>query len=592
MASPDRWGPSPGRPRRPARPGRSRPPAGSLTGSRSFAAVAALMLMSPDMALSGDWSYRYDQSWREGGSSRVASHPGFARDVGRGGDRPRDRPACPGRAPSRARARHRLVIRSGRPVRPPRPGAPGGAVHVPYTWDVAAGGSVRLAPQSLLDLVGRALDGVATAAGPLSDDIVAGGISCIYHSIVGLDGAPSVDPRALMGGHHERGRGRRPARSMRPRGDPRRHRGADPCELLAGAHPAAATGRSPPSAPGQGSRTRGGVTHGTGGHEPLDGVGDRVSPTAPPACGAEPLAEPLSLELHDLPPLVDDDEVIVRPTATASRRWPWLAGVYWARRLGRRRVWERRARDRRARDGRPHGRHLRRAPCHRPRRGAASPRRAVRLSARPRRHPWRPAQRGRRDAGVGRSTAPALTGGLERQLAALEPISHDLTVLPYTFGERGPGYHDRARGALVGLHADTDAAAVYRAILESIIGNDARTRRASSSDSSPRDVSSSTPSSRHPAPSRARRPIPVSLRPPDRGPRPLPHPRQLGRRMIAQIQGSQGPRYQGREANPNSFLVGSQSSTASAGDIHRGEVHRQWKPDRAANMENPDHDNK
>ncbi len=41
-------------------------------------------------------------------------------------------------------------------------------------------------------------------------------------------------------------------------------------------------------------------------------------------------------------------------------------------------------------------------------------------------------------------------------------------MLPYAFGERGLGYHDRARGAVVGLHAGTDGAALYRAILESI----------------------------------------------------------------------------------------------------------------------------
>ena len=41
-------------------------------------------------------------------------------------------------------------------------------------------------------------------------------------------------------------------------------------------------------------------------------------------------------------------------------------------------------------------------------------------------------------------------------------------MLPYVFGERGLGYHDRAHGTLAGLHAGTDPAAVYRAILESI----------------------------------------------------------------------------------------------------------------------------
>ena len=57
---------------------------------------------------------------------------------------------------------------------------------------------------------------------------------------------------------------------------------------------------------------------------------------------------------------------------------------------------------------------------------------------------------------------------LEREAAAIEPDAHGLTVLPYTFGERGLGYHDDARGTLVGLAPGTDAAAIYRAIVESI----------------------------------------------------------------------------------------------------------------------------
>jgi sugar (pentulose or hexulose) kinase len=41
-------------------------------------------------------------------------------------------------------------------------------------------------------------------------------------------------------------------------------------------------------------------------------------------------------------------------------------------------------------------------------------------------------------------------------------------VLPYAFGERGLGYHDTARAWLTGLNPGTDAAALYRAIIESI----------------------------------------------------------------------------------------------------------------------------
>jgi gluconokinase len=57
---------------------------------------------------------------------------------------------------------------------------------------------------------------------------------------------------------------------------------------------------------------------------------------------------------------------------------------------------------------------------------------------------------------------------LEQAAAGITADGHGLTVLPYVFGERGLGYHDHARGVLAGLRADTDPAAVYRAVLESI----------------------------------------------------------------------------------------------------------------------------
>ena len=65
----------------------------------------------------------------------------------------------------------------------------GCAVQVPYAWDVAPGGVVRLSHRTLLDLVGLALDEIATFVGSLAREVVAAGISCFYHSILGLDSA-------------------------------------------------------------------------------------------------------------------------------------------------------------------------------------------------------------------------------------------------------------------------------------------------------------------------------------------------------------------------------------------------------------------
>ena len=75
-----------------------------------------------------------------------------------------------------------LHDRHGRTVR-------GSAVQVRYVWDAASDGSVRLPSQALIEVVGRALDEIDATVGALVCDVVAGGISCFIHSIVGLDDA-------------------------------------------------------------------------------------------------------------------------------------------------------------------------------------------------------------------------------------------------------------------------------------------------------------------------------------------------------------------------------------------------------------------
>jgi len=57
---------------------------------------------------------------------------------------------------------------------------------------------------------------------------------------------------------------------------------------------------------------------------------------------------------------------------------------------------------------------------------------------------------------------------LERDARALEPGAHGLVVLPFLAGERGPGYHARARGALDGLRLGTSPAELYLATVEAI----------------------------------------------------------------------------------------------------------------------------
>jgi gluconokinase len=57
---------------------------------------------------------------------------------------------------------------------------------------------------------------------------------------------------------------------------------------------------------------------------------------------------------------------------------------------------------------------------------------------------------------------------LERELAALPPDAHGLTLLPFFAGERSPGYRGDARAALVGWSFGTTPVEMWRATLEAI----------------------------------------------------------------------------------------------------------------------------
>ncbi|MBI4552499.1 MAG: gluconokinase [Candidatus Latescibacteria bacterium] len=55
---------------------------------------------------------------------------------------------------------------------------------------------------------------------------------------------------------------------------------------------------------------------------------------------------------------------------------------------------------------------------------------------------------------------------VERDLAAIEPDTHGLTVLPFWAGERSPGWHGSARATLTGLSLHTTPLHILRAGLE------------------------------------------------------------------------------------------------------------------------------
>ncbi len=57
---------------------------------------------------------------------------------------------------------------------------------------------------------------------------------------------------------------------------------------------------------------------------------------------------------------------------------------------------------------------------------------------------------------------------LERQLRAMQPDSHGLTVLPFFSGERSTGWADYARAAIVGISLSTEPLDILRAMMESV----------------------------------------------------------------------------------------------------------------------------
>jgi gluconokinase len=57
---------------------------------------------------------------------------------------------------------------------------------------------------------------------------------------------------------------------------------------------------------------------------------------------------------------------------------------------------------------------------------------------------------------------------LEEQIAAIEPDSHGLTVLPFWAGERSTGWHSEARGAILGLSSHTQPIDILCAAMESV----------------------------------------------------------------------------------------------------------------------------
>ena len=344
----------------------------------------------------------------------------------------------------------------------------GSAVQVPYSWEVDAGGSVRLSPGVLLDLVGQALDQVVGVAGPLAAEVVSAGVSCFLHSIAGLDAAGRpITPVLSWADTTSAGE----AAQLRERVDPSEVHATTGTPIHASYWPARILRLR---------REHDGIRRWAGFPELVaEALTGRLAVSRSMASGTglldrargtwsgELLAE-LGVDAEELPAVVGDDEPIGRLAATASRRWPQLRHVSWFAAWG---------------DG----------PCSNVGLGAAgrgSAALVVGTSGAMRAVVTDPAAAVPLGLFAFRLGTGTVVGGqlsegggllewtsrllrrsrasLERAAAELAPDAHGLTTLPFTFGERGLGYHDNARGVLVGLGPGTNAAAIYRATLESI----------------------------------------------------------------------------------------------------------------------------
>jgi gluconokinase len=347
-----------------------------------------------------------------------------------------------------------------------------------YELTTSAGGVAVLEARCLYAAVEAVLDELHRKAGERLRRAAAVGVSCFFHSLVGLDPSGRADTPIMSWADTTSGA---MAAQMRASLNPDEVRDRTGCELAATYWPARIANL----------RKSGVEVAGWAGFPDLlmeRLVGRRaVSVSMASATGLldrrsltwdAPLLSEVGLGAESLPPIVLDGEPLGTIVPDLRRRWPELADVPWLAPWG---------------DG----------ACSNVGVGCLSPERAALMIG------TSGAMRTVvADAVFGPEAASALPlipaglfgfrlgnhetllgghlsegGGvvgwlarllgqapaaLEQAAAAMEADAHGLTVLPYAAGERAPGYRSDARGWFGGLSLATDAAALYRATLESI----------------------------------------------------------------------------------------------------------------------------
>ncbi len=358
---------------------------------------------------------------------------------------------------------------------------PGVRVQIPYAFDLTADGGVEMPAETLLRHVGECLDAALIQAKDHAAQIKVVGISCFWHSVLGLDRAGKpltplynwADARA--GQSATLLRNRLDVRAVHARTGCILHPSYYPAKIhwircaFSEIAPQIATWASPGEYLfrqwfGESARQISvSMASGTGLLNQKSGLWD-----------AEILRD-LDVDAETLPPIAAEKEMARGLTREFARRWPALKDVPFLFPIGDgacgnigsgcalpdafainvgtsgaiRAVWREDSEDAPQLDT-PFGLWRYRVDARRPLMGAAF------------------SDGGNVFAFWNSLLKLPPAEELDARLAALEPGFHRLTFLPFLGGERSLGWHSDARAALLGMNLGTDAVAILHASLEAV----------------------------------------------------------------------------------------------------------------------------
>ena len=343
-----------------------------------------------------------------------------------------------------------------------------------YAARTTADGGAEMNPDELFDQTAHALDEAHARAGRLSQPIGAVAMTTFWHSVLGVGprGRPTT-PLYLWADSRSRGAMAR----LRERLDDRAQHARTGCVLHWSYLPAKLLWLSE-AEPERFRRTRTWMSFGEYCHQQIFG---RTVCSLSMASGTglfdqnarawdREVLDALPISSEQLAPLGDLDQPLDGPAAAYARRWPLLRNVPWYAAVG---------------DG----------GCSNVGSGCVTRERmalmvgtsgALRVAWRAERAtiPWGGwcyrvdghrfvmggalTNGGNLFAWMRQTLKLPGIGAAERELAAMEPDAHGLTVLPFLAGERSPGYAAEAQAAILGLDLATRPIDILRAGLEAV----------------------------------------------------------------------------------------------------------------------------